>query len=459
MVALPLTVPLAVLIPVAMAEAQQPPAPSLSALLDRLVEEAWQRNLGAAQQDAALARARAAVREADGRRLPSVALNARYSEYTGVLDVGEFINPAYRALNQLLGSPQFPTDIRATLPFRQETRLEASVPLFDARVAAGRSAARAGAAVASASRDGARRQLAHDIQQAWLGFATASQLVAVLEATRPVLDEQLRVSERLLAAGTLTPDAILRVRADRSELEQQLAEATGRREAARRGVNLLRQAPDEALVPLVDAATALIGTLPSTDSMGVDALIAHALSNRDELAQADGGVALSRAEERMASAGNRPSLAVAGSYGIQGEQYRWDPSRNVGLVSVVLAWPVLNGTQDAPRREQARAQRSEATLRRAEAEAAIRVEVRNAVDGVAVARAALRTAEDRTRESERAFTLVRRRFAEGLAPPVEFLSARTAATAAELNAVVARFTLASRLVTLERVAALRSLPR
>jgi len=54
---------------------------------------------------------------------------------------------------------------------------------------------------------------------------------------------------------------------------------------------------------------------------------------------------------------------------------------------------------------------------------------------------------------------VRRRFAEGLAPPVEFLSARTAATAAELNAVVARFTLASRLVTLERVAALRPLPR
>jgi len=459
LLAITVAAPLVILIPMTTAEAQQPPAPPLSTLLDRLVEEAWQRNLGAAQQDAALVRARAAVREADGRRLPSVALNARYSEYTGVLDVGEFINPAYQALNQLLGSPQFPTDIRATLPFRQETRLEASVPLFDARVGAGRSAARAGAAVASATRDGSRRQLAHDVQQAWLGFATASQLVAVLEATRPVLDEQLRVSERLLAAGSLTPDAILRVRADRSELEQQLAEATGRREAARRGVNLLRQAPDEAPVPLVDSATSLIGALPATDSMGVEALITHALTHRDELAQADGGVALSRAQERMASAATRPSLAVAGSYGIQGEQYRWDPSRNVGLVSVVLAWPMLNGAQDAPRREQARAQRSEATLRRAEAEAAIRVEVRNAVDGVAVARAALRTADDRTRESDRAFTLVRRRFAEGLAPPVEFLSARTAATAAELNAVVARFTLASRLVTLERVAALRPLPR
>ena len=447
-----LTLALAVTLPHATAAAQ----PTAAVILDRLVAEAWQHNLGIGQQQAALARARAAVREADGRRLPAVALNARYSEYTGVLDVGEFINPAYRALNQLLGAPQFPTNVRATLPFRQETRLEAALPLYDARLDAGRAAARAGEALASAGHDGTQRQLAHDIQQAWLGFATAAQLVAVLEATRPVLEEQLRVSERLLAAGLLTPDAVLRARADRSELEQQLAEAAGRRDAARRGVNLLRRAADDAPVPLANGDSVAV---PAADSLGVDALVAHALSHREELVQADGGIALARAQERLAGAATRPSLAVAGSYGVQGEQYRWDPSRNVGLVSLVLAWPMLNGAQDAPRRAQARALRTEATLRRAEAEAAVRVEVRNAVDAVRVARDGVRTADDRHREADRAFALVRRRFGEGLAPPVEFLSARTAATAAALNAVVARFALTSRLVTLERVAALRPLPR
>jgi outer membrane protein TolC len=430
------------------------PRPPLLPLLNQLVADAWQRNLGVAQQDAALARATAARREADGRRLPTLALNARYSEYTGVLDVGEFINPAYRALNQLIGAPQFPTNVRATLPFRQETRLEASLPLINAELQAGRDAARAGAALAGAGRDGARRQVAHDIQQAWLGYATAAQLVTVLEATRPVLDEQRRVSERLLAEGMLTPDAVLRARADRSELEQQLAEAVGRREAARRGVNLLRNVPDDTPLPLADPAD-----FPALDTAGVEALVAHALAHREELAQAAGGVALARAQQRLAGAATRPAVAVAGSYGVQGEQYRWDPARNVGLVSVVLSWPFLNGAQDAPRREQARALHTEATLRRAEAEAAIRVEVRNAVDAVGVARTALATAEDRRREADRAFTLVQRRFAEGMAPPVEFLSARTAATAAALNAVVARFTVASRLVALERAAALRPLSR
>jgi outer membrane protein TolC len=70
----------------------------------------------------------------------------------------------------------------------------------------------------------------------------------------------------------------------------------------------------------------------------------------------------------------------------------------------------------------------------------------------------LRTADQRADEAARAFTVVQRRYVEGMAPPVEFLSARTAHTAAQLNAVVARYTLASRQVTLERVAALRSLP-
>lgn len=433
------------------AGAQQSPPP-LQSLLDQLVAEAWQRNYGVAQQELAATRARAAIREADGRRLPSLALNARYSEYNGVLDVGEFINPAYQALNQLIGSPQFPTNIRATLPFRQETRLEAALPLYDATLQAGRDAARAGAALADAGRDATRRRLAHDIQQAWLGYATASQLVALLEATRPVLDEQLRVSQRLLDAGTLTPDALLRARADRSAVEQQLAEAAGRREAARRAVNLLRQAPPDAPVPLADPAA-----FPALDTPGADALVAHALAHRDELAQADGGVALARAQQRLAGAGTRPSLAVAGSYGIQGEQYRWDPARNVGLVSLVLSWPVLNGAQDGARRQQAQALHAEAALRRREAEAAIRVEVLDAVEGVAVARVALRTAEERAEAASRAFTLVQRRFAEGLAPPVEFLSARAEHTAAALNVVVARFALASRQVALERAAALRPL--
>ena len=53
---------------------------------------------------------------------------------------------------------------------------------------------------------------------------------------------------------------------------------------------------------------------------------------------------------------------------------------------------------------------------------------------------------------------MQRRYAEGLANQVEFLSARSAATNAALNEIIPCFTFASRVVELERAAALRALP-
>ena len=58
------------------------------------------------------------------------------------------------------------------------------------------------------------RQLAADVQQAWLNYASSDRIVATLDAMLPVLDENLRVSDRLVSAGQATPDVVLRARAD-----------------------------------------------------------------------------------------------------------------------------------------------------------------------------------------------------------------------------------------------------
>ncbi|WP_373061882.1 TolC family protein [Gemmatimonas sp.] len=100
-----------------------------------------------------------------------------------------------------------------------------------------------------------------------------------------------------------------------------------------------------------------------------------------------------------------------------------------------------------------------ADYRRREAERAITMQVGNAYDAVLSARSTLVTASDRVASAQRAFSLVQRHFAEGLATPVEFLSARTAFTSAAINQVITRFTFATRVVELERTAALRTLPK
>lgn len=422
-------------------------------LLDRYVAEALTANLALAQQSAALERANAGVREANGRFLPTVGLNARYSEFNGVVNIGDFINPAYAALNQLTGESRFPTNVNATLPFRQETRFELTQPLFNDALFGARAAARAQRDLAGATRKGAMRQLAADIQQAWLGYASTVRAVETLEATVPLLDENVRVSERLIGAGQATPDVLLRARAERSELQQQIQEAKRQRSAAQRGFNVLRNRDEDTPIALADDST-----LMHVDTLSRAALLAHALTHREELAQAGSGITLARAQQRMATAAYLPSVALAASYGVQGDRYRFNTRNDVGLASLVMSWNAFNGGQDAARREQANATRTEAEYRRREAERAIALQLGNAYDAVQSARSTLTTASDRLASAERAFSLVQRRFAEGLATPVEFLSARTAFTSAAINQVITRFTFATRVVELERAAALRSLP-
>lgn len=422
-------------------------------LLDRYVAEALTANLALAQQSAALERAKAGVREANGRFLPTVGLNARYSEFNGVVNIGDFINPAYAALNQLTGESRFPTNVNATLPFRQETRFELTQPLFNDALFGARAAARAQRDLAGATRKGAMRQLAADIQQAWLGYASTVRAVETLEATVPLLDENVRVSERLIGAGQATPDVLLRARAERSELQQQIEEAKRQRSAAQRGFNVLRNRDEDTPIALADDST-----LMHVDTLSRAALLAHALTHREELAQAGSGITLARAQQRMATAAYLPSVALAASYGVQGDRYRFNTRNDVGLASLVMSWNAFNGGQDAARREQANATRTEAEYRRREAERAIALQLGNAYDAVQSARSTLTNASDRLASAERAFSLVQRRFAEGLATPVEFLSARTAFTSAAINQVITRFTFATRAVELERAAALRSLP-
>ncbi len=426
---------------------------SARALLDRYVAEAIGANLALAQQHAQLVRANAQVREARGRFFPSLDVNARYSEVSGVVNIGDFINPAYGALNQLIGQQRFPTNINATLPFKQESKLELTLPIYNAGIGAASAAARAQRDLVGAGRHAAMRQLAADVQLSWLGYASLDQAVATLEATLPLLDENVRVSTRLIEAGGTTPDALLRARAERSELQQQLDDTRRQRDATRRGFNLLRNREPDAGITLASDSSLL-----RVDSLDLSAAVAHAMSHREELRQASTGIQLANAQRRLATSGYLPSLALSASYGIQGNQYRISKTDDVALANLVFSWNVFSGGRTGARREQAIALHNEADLRRREAELAIRLQVENAWDGVQAARSSLATAADRLASAQRAFTLVQRRFAEGLASHIEFLGARSAYTSAAINQIITRFTFATRVVELERAAALRTIP-
>jgi outer membrane protein TolC len=445
---------LAALLLASSADAQTPAPTPRPDPLGAYVREALQENLALKQTRADADRSEVAVREAVGLYLPTLALDTRRSRLDGVVNLGDLVNPAYRTLNRLTNSSAFPTNVDASLPFAQETHLRAQQPLYAPRVRANHEARRALRDLQGAAYDGAARQLAADVQQGSLAFASAARVAELQDSVLALVTEQQRVAERRLAAGTVTPDVVLRARADRAEIVQALHEAQAGRDAARRAFNQLRGVALEAPVALL-ADT--VFTLPLPDDP--DALLAQALDRREERRQADRGEAAARAQERAARAAYLPSVGLGVDYGLQGAQYRWNRRADFLVLSLVGSWNLFNGGQDAARREQASIDVERARLQWREAAQRIELHVRTAWDGARVAHGALATSEERLEAAERTYALVRRRWEQGLAPQIELLDARTSYTRAALNRILTRYAYAARWVELERAAALRDLPR
>ena len=90
-----------------------------SRTLDSIARIALARNLSVRRAVERQQEAEDGVREARGRLLPTLSFEARYTESNGAINLGDLINPAYRALNTLTASNSFPTNVSATLPLRQ----------------------------------------------------------------------------------------------------------------------------------------------------------------------------------------------------------------------------------------------------------------------------------------------------------------------------------------------------
>ena len=417
--------------------------------LDDLVQVALRDHPAQRQVRFAVEAADAGRREALGRWLPSATINARYSEVSGnVVNLGQLINPAFSALNGLLGTPSFPTNIDLRLPLAQETALRLQQTLFAPAIGAGAAAATAVRGVRRAEADLQSRTLAAQVRIGWLQWAKALKAVTIYESALTVLDEQARVTQRLVAEGLATPDAALRVKAERGALAQQRDDARRLEGAARQAMNVLLARPLEAPLPeFTDAALGIDSLPPLADAAE------RAGRRRDELRQLDAAGAAARANERVVRSAYLPTLALAVDYGWQGNSYDFRTSRDFTIASAVLSWNLFNGGQDHARAQQARLETARLDAMRDQAARQVQLDVAVAHAAATVARSAIATARERVEAAERTWELVRRRRDAGGATLLEVLDARNALTAAQLNAVLTTYDYYQRCVEFDRAAA------
>jgi len=424
--------------------------------LDELVNSGLRSSLTRRQEDFATARARAQVTEARGRFMPSATINARYTETSGqVVDLGALVNPAFAALNQLLNKPAFPTDLNLRLPQRQETSIRFIQPLFQPALCASYGVATNLRDAQIAQRDAVTRSLAFDLRSSYLNWAKARRVVEIYEATVPLVEENLRIAERLVAAGKATPDVIFRARAERSDVLQKRDDATRQAATAGEYLNLLLERPLDSTVPAFADAALGIDSMPLLDSVLVRAHV-----GREELRQLAAARGATRAQRQLARSAFLPALSVAVDYGIQGDRYRFARDADYTQTSLVLSWNLFNGAQDASRTQQATLDVKRVEAQEEAARRQIVMQVRSAWASAEVAHDAIGTAGDRVLAARRTWELTRRRYEQGMASQMELLDARTSLTGAELNRVMTTYDFYLRRVELDRSAALypRTLP-
>ncbi|MDB4890164.1 MAG: hypothetical protein JWL61_2019 [Gemmatimonadetes bacterium] len=418
--------------------------------LDALVADALRDNLTRRQEQFAASRAEAQVGEARGRFLPSITVNARYSSTSGnVVDLGSLINPAFRALNQLTNSTSFPTDLNLRLPQTQETTIRFAQPIFQPALVAAYHISTNLRDAQDAQRDAVTRQIALEVRTAYLTAVKARRVVEIYASAVPLVDENLRLAEKLNAAGKATPDVIFRARAERSDVLQKQSDANRQAASAAEYLNLLLERPLDSALPSVPDDALGIDSLPT-----LAAALVHANSTREELRQLHAARGASTAQRRLAQAAFFPTVALAVDYGVQGSRYRIARDADFAITSLVLSWNVFNGSQDRARVEQASFETQRVEAQATLAARQIELQVRTAWAAANVARDAIRTAGDRVESSRRAFDLTRRRYEQGLANQLELIDARSALTNAELNRVLTTFDYYLRRVELDRAAAL-----
>ena len=406
----------------------------------------------------------AAGAAADGARAqfrPTLGIDARYTRADGgrsfEIPVGDLLNPVYGALNGLVDGSPFPTIANQETPFlrprEQETRLRATQLIWSPAASADRTRRDREVDVASADLAVDRQRLLHDLTLAWYAWQEASRALEIQRAALDAVIENERSAERRLAEDLVTPDVAARARAERLAVDEVVAIAAAAEADARARVNFLREAELATSLPEAGTGPDVDALIESFDEAALRRALGLALPRRPELERVATSVAALDATADAVGATLRPTLALAVDFGIQGEEYGLGSEDRFVTGSLVVSWPILDGTVGAEARR-IRLEARRLATQQEQIERGFALEIDAAMRAFTVAVEGVERADARATEAERVFRLVERRRDEGLATPLEFLDARSLRTAARLERASARTRVLMRLATLRWTAGL-----
>ena len=324
--------------------------------LDKYINEGLVNNLALKQKEVNYLKSIEVLKQARALFFPDISLNARYTAAEGgrVIDfpVGTMLNPVYQSLNYLLDQDLFPDisnlEFAFYRPTEHETKIRLAQPIVDTKIIYNQKINKEMSRAVMADAGAYKRQLVAEIKTAYFNYLKTLKLLQLVDDTRELLVENIRVNESLFDNNVVTIDNVYRSRAELSKLERQEAEAWKNHEVARAYFNFLLNRPFESTI-LADIKYDSI-----TQTLMLDELSDHAVVNREELEMLRSYSRVAESNLSMNQMNKLPNLYAVVDYGFQGRNYEFNMRQDYLFASLIFRWDLFHGFENKARIGEAR---------------------------------------------------------------------------------------------------------
>lgn len=402
---------------------------------------------------AQIEQAEAAVRQAQGNRMPRVNLSLTATRSNDALNAfgmklgqrgatfNDFGAAEFTGPGALGVAPHNLNHPNAVNNFN--TRIELLVPVYNGgMVQSYVDTAKAYVRAAQSGDEVARQQLAKHVLMAYQGVHTARAYIKLADEARVAAEEYVRISDRLHKQGMVVKSDVLSARANLEDVKVKGVEARNAEAAALNQLALLMGKTLDAPLDVGDPVTPdLLAGSPAD-------LRAQALNEHAGLRALRNQVEGAGAQVGAARAGKKPQFNVM-------LRQDWN-DQNLGLdassytVAGVLSWAAFDGGVNNATIDRASAQRSELVARLRQAEEGIGYQVTDARRKALEAEEKIIAREAGQAQAQEAQRLVRKRYENGMATLIEVFGAQAQLDKANADLVAARYELAVNRAELKR---------
>jgi outer membrane protein TolC len=418
-------------------------------ILNNYIRQGLDSNLALQQKNFNLDKARLDLKRAQALFYPQANFSSQYTLASGGrtqdIPIGDLLNEVYSTLNQLTASNKFPQVKNQNIRFLpndfHDTRVDVSVPILNRQIKYNREIKEELINSEQADADAYKRELVKAIKEAYYKYLQAGKAVDIFNNALGLVNENLRVSEKLVQNSVATKEIVLRARAQVSQVQTSLTEARNNKLNAAAYFNFLLNKP------LNDAVL--------TDSLVFEQLnisiapVNEVPTRREELQRIRSLQKVSTTSLKLSRSYWMPVINGFYQVGFQGFGFKFNGDQFYQLGGLQLQWPLFRANDNKNKIKQAQVDADALATRYKEVEQQLGLQVQTSYNNYRSAVQTLQSLQDEMQSMAETYRLTERRFREGQALQIEVTDARTQLTNAQLKYSLAQLAALTRSAELE----------